>query len=105
MFRALVSRDSHAAINDEILTRPNAPLYNKAKLFFSDQTGTLAQMEEAYMSRWAEKIPGIGASQRAYVTFLNRLRADSFDAMVEKLGKKGQVTLEEARAELQRRGG
>ncbi len=98
MLRSLRSKETAAAINDEILTRSNAPLYNRAKLYFSDQTGTLAQMEEAYMSRWADKIPGIAASQRAFVTFLNRLRADSFDAIVEGLRQGETVTLQEAKA-------
>jgi hypothetical protein len=50
------------------------------------------------MSRWAEKIPGVSHSQRAYTTFLNKLRADSFDAMMQKLTKNGQATPTEAKA-------
>lgn len=50
------------------------------------------------MSRWAKKIPGVAGSQRAYTTFLNKLRADSFDAMSESLGRRGVVTAEEAKA-------
>jgi hypothetical protein len=84
----------------DIQNRPNAPLYKQSKLYISDQGPgvKLSQMEEQYMSRWARKIPGVGASERAYTTFLNRLRADSFDAMAENLGRKGKVTAEEAKA-------
>jgi hypothetical protein len=50
------------------------------------------------MSRWASKIPGVAHSQRAYITFLNKLRADSFDAMANSLGRRGKITIEEAQA-------
>ena len=35
------------------------------------------------MSRFAKYLPGVKHSNRAYITFLNKLRADSFDAMYE----------------------
>jgi hypothetical protein len=55
-------------------------------------------MEEVYMGRWQKKVPGVAASGRAYVTFLNKLRADSFDAGIKYFGRKGEVlTLEEMR--------
>ncbi len=43
------------------------------------------QAEEAYASRLAEKIPGVKPSERAYVAYLNRLRADSFTQSVKHL--------------------
>jgi hypothetical protein len=73
-------------------------LYQQSKLFLAD-TGKVNQMnaqEEAFMTRWLEKVPRalgggiLRGSQRAYTVFLNRLRADSFDAMVANL-KKGSV--------------
>lgn len=98
MFRALVSEKGEFTVTQGIKSRPNAQLYAQAKLYISEQGMSLNKMEEAYMSRWATKIPGVGASQRAYTTFLNRLRADSFDAMAASLSREGKVTLEEARA-------
>lgn len=100
MFRALASEKAQFRINEEIRNRPNAPLYVQGKLYLAqDGPGvSLSKMEEAYMSRWAKKIPGVGASERAYTTFLNKLRADSFDAMVETLTKSGKPTPEEVRA-------
>lgn len=99
MFRAMASERAQFRINEEITSRPNAPLYKQSGLYLSEHHNhLLSKMEEAYMSRWADKIPGVGASQRAYTTFLNRLRADSFDAMAASLGRGGKVTLEEARA-------
>lgn len=99
MIRAFGSERAQHRINAEIMARPNAPLYKRAKLFLVDEGAvSLSKMEEVYMSRWAEKLPGVGASQRAYTTFLNKLRADSFDAMAESLGRNGKVTLDESRA-------
>jgi hypothetical protein len=54
------------------------------------------------MSNLAEKLPGLGrgiaGSERAYSTFLNRLRVDSFDAMAAGLSRDGKITEEEAKA-------
>jgi len=98
MFRALLSEKGQHKVNQEILSRENYPLYKRSKLYLAEHGQTLSQMEEAYMSRWAEKIPLVGASQRAYTTFLNRLRADSFDAMARSLGRSGEITPEEGSA-------
>lgn len=99
MFTALKSNAGRYAIEQEILNRPNYPLYEKSKLHLSEHGQKLSQMEEAYMSRLAERIPGVAASERAYTTYLNRLRADSFDKMVDNLaGKSGSPTMVETKA-------
>lgn len=98
MFRALRSEAGQHAVNQEILGRKNYRLYLQSKLYLSEHGHKLSKMEEAYMSRWADKIPLVGASQRAYTTFLNKLRADSFDAMVNTLSRDGNVTPAEASA-------
>jgi hypothetical protein len=85
MLRALMSEKMQMYIENEIKKRPNYHLYKKHKLFLSEHGVDLKTMEEAYMSRHASKLPGVGASQRAYTTFLNKLRADSFDAMLKEL--------------------
>jgi hypothetical protein len=100
MFRAMASEKTAMQINNEILSRENAPLYARSKLYIAPLDGTekMSGMEEAFMSRLAEKIPGIRASERAYITFLNKLRADSFDAMVDGLAKNGSATQAEMQA-------
>lgn len=88
MFRAMVSEKAQFAVNKEISERPNAPLYASSKLHITDPNNPrLSKMEEQYMSRWSSKIPGVAHSERAYTTFLNRLRADSFDAMAKSIGR------------------
>lgn len=80
--------------------RPNAALYRQSGLDLTE-TGpntSRRKLEEAYQSRFASKIPIVAGSQRAYTSFLNLLRADSFDAMVKNLGKGGKVTEGEAKA-------
>lgn len=99
MFRAMASEAGEFAVNREIQSRPNAPLYRSSKLYLHDpESAVLSKMEEAYMSRWAKKIPGVAHSERAYTSFLNRLRADSFDAMVSDMTKGGVATPSEAAA-------
>ena len=87
---------------EEILTRENAPLYQRSKLELTETGMRLSNMEEHYMFRVSEKlrkVPGFGhlikgteAFQRAYTTFLNRLRADTFDSLAETYGKDPQTT-------------
>jgi hypothetical protein len=98
MFRALKSDKNQFAIEQEIVSRDNYPLYERAKLYLSEHGQSLSKIEEVYQSRWAEKIPGVKASQRAYTTFLNKLRADSFDQMLKSLGNGGKVTDAELQA-------
>lgn len=56
------------------------------------------------MSRFVSKLPWyaggelIRGSARAYTTFLNKLRADTFDAMAATLAKRDDVTPEEGKA-------
>ncbi len=97
MMRAFASEKGLFELNKEIQSRPNAELYKSSKLHLNDPNDPhLSKMEEVYMSRWAQKIPGVSHSERAYTGFLNRLRADSFDAMAKSIGH--PPTPEEAKA-------
>lgn len=104
MFRAFASKEASHAINTALLDpdkNPNAPLYARAKLYIAPDestSGSLSGQEEAFMSRLIGKIPLVAGSQRAYVTFLNVLRAQTFDALTATLARNGEVTTEEAQA-------
>jgi hypothetical protein len=63
----------------------------KAGIKLMDLSDNLNRREEATASEWAEKIPGIRASNRAYTTFLNKLRSDSFNTLVEDAMKLSQI--------------
>jgi hypothetical protein len=87
MLRSFRSEANQLKIDDEIRARPNARLYQSAGLYLTDldtKTG-IARSEEQYQSRLAKRIPLVAGSQRAFTTFLNSLRADSFDAMFDAL--------------------
>jgi thioredoxin reductase len=97
-FKASKSDFEYFRLMQDIRERPNAPLYDQSKLGLTDiRSPKISQLEEAYMSPWVDKIPGLNHSQRAYVYFLNRLRADTFDSLATNLGQKQLVTLEQAK--------
>ena len=99
MLRAFASEKAAFKVDADIAARPNAQLYKQAKLELTEQGATsLSKMEEAYMGRIASKIPIVAGSARAYSTFLNKLRADSFDAMAASLSRTKAPTIEEAKA-------
>lgn len=116
MFKALISEERMHKVNMEIASRPNYPLYVRSKLFLAEHGHSLSKMEEAYMNSWLEdpvpqfikkhypktaagiqKVNPVAATQRAFSTFLNKLRADSFDVLAERLvRRKEELTPERA---------
>ncbi len=92
MLRSFASKRAADRAMDNINQRPNSLWYRRSGLFLAEVDGKLSGQEEAYLGRWAKKIPGIAGSERAYTTFLNRIRADVFDSMAGTLGAKGSVT-------------
>jgi len=96
MLKALVKEKWAAASEKELWSRPNAPWYRKAKLAIMPvgrTKYTLTHAEEAFATRltdkkWAKWV-GLRQSERAYVSYLNRLRADVFDEVCSKWAKEG----------------
>lgn len=112
--KAFASKYQSGRAYQELMDRPNAPLYQRSGLYLAQEDGDLSQREESFMSRLAsdpEAVLGKGiagkaakvalfpvtGSQRAYTAGLNRVRADVFDAMVATIGKGGAVTDAEAK--------
>tara|TARA_Y100001963_G_scaffold157272_1_gene253023 strand:+ start:4777 stop:12996 length:8220 start_codon:yes stop_codon:yes gene_type:complete len=97
MLQALSSRQAESESIEKIRNRTNGQLYLTAGLELTADQDKLTRQEEAFMGRWAKKVPFIRASNRAYATFLNNIRADVFDHMVSNLGRSGTVTLDESK--------
>jgi hypothetical protein len=55
----------------------------------------LNDMEEAFKSHLAKKIPGIAASERAYVTYMNAIRFDYFNTLAKALPNPTKDNLKE----------
>ena len=86
MFRMFASEKRYGQVMDEIASRPSYATMLDANLKLTD-LGDLTGREEMFMSNLAEKVTGgkygiVRASSRAYVGFLNRMRADLFDHLV-----------------------
>lgn len=63
-----------------------------AKLYRPDFWSSLAAItarEEAYITRWARRIPGIKRSERAYIVGLNKIRTDFFGYQAEQWSRMG----------------
>ncbi len=85
------------AVHADIMTRPTTPLYEEAKLHFTEHGDKvdLTKGEEVFRSNLAGKLPWVKVSERAYVTYLNKLRADTFDMLHAQMTKNGKPATEE----------
>jgi hypothetical protein len=76
-YRAFASPEYAKFVDLQIKTHPYYKKLTRAGLDLT-RVGGLTSGEEIFMSDFAHKIPGIRASERAYVTTLNSLRAGAF---------------------------
>jgi len=90
MFSYAKSDNAFRELQADILTRPNYKVAKKAGLRLSDIGDTLQNREEVFMSNLVDKIPGVKGSQRAYTGFLNKLRMDTFDDLINKARLAGE---------------
>ena len=92
-FKYFGSEKAFRAGQEEIVRRPTFELMNESRLALTDMDNVLTAREERFMSSWAEKIPLAGKvvrmSGRAYTGFLNKLRADVFDDLLQKAEMQG----------------
>lgn len=95
MLKASVSENTFQAQQKAIQEMPTHELAKSSGVAFSD-LGELATREEQLISNLPEKIPGLGkiarGSNRAYTSFLNNLRAYTFDDLAQKAVKQGATS-------------
>jgi hypothetical protein len=89
MFKQFGSKETFEGIQASIRSRPTYRKMTEAGLALSEMDGPLHTREEQFMSDWAATKLGpvsamVRASNRAYVGFLNKLRADVFDDILKK---------------------
>ena len=88
MFGQFASEKSFLDNQAQIKARSTFKLMKEHGLSLTEIGANVLAREEAFMSRLGERIPlaglGVKASNRAYVGFLNKLRADTFDDLLKK---------------------
>jgi TusA-related sulfurtransferase len=93
-FKYFFSEKAFNESQEAIAKHPNYPLAKEGKLSLTNVSNVLSQREERFMSSWADKIPLIGsvtkASSRAYTGFLNKLRFDVYNKLVDDAQKVGR---------------
>ena len=89
-------------INYELMNGERAWYHHRVGLEFTDYNGALNAREEAFAVSWIESRKYLGAgvrvSNRGFVTLLNMIRADSFDALEASFYKAGGLSLDEGKA-------
>lgn len=95
MFRQVFSEKNFNRWLDDLKSSPDYRQMKEAGLYISDPrdlAGGLSTREESFMSRLAEKIPGLKGSQRAYLSYLNALRVDIFRNLTKTFAEQGANT-------------
>ncbi len=81
MFRQAFSQKNFETWLNELKSSPDYQVMKRSGLYIADPrdlAGGLNAREEGFISKLAESVPGIRASQRAYLAYLNKLRVDIF---------------------------
>lgn len=97
MIKSWGSEEMYHAIQNSILDDPMfRSAYDargKIKKSYAAEAGlqltdlnSMTTREESILSSFAEKVPGVRRSNRAYTAFLNKLRADTFKQMLKDFG-------------------
>lgn len=108
--KSIGEESSYQAVVESIKERPNFQTITdaatgKVKPSFAQEAGLaitdldhLATREENIGSKWAEKIPGIRASNRGFNAFALKVRADNFDNLIEQAERIYQTARETGKA-------
>ena len=93
MLKSITSKEATQQLEMQIARRPTFEMMNRSGLALTKAGSVLGQGEEVFRHGLASKVPGlkniVGASERTYTNFLNKIRADTFDSMVRDAQKAG----------------
>ena len=94
MIKSFGSERVYHGIHDEIRARPTYPMMVEAKLPITELGRDIGAREEQFASDYAEKLTGgkygpVRASGRAYTGFLDKVRADVFDHLIQRAQAQG----------------
>lgn len=96
MFKQAFSEKNYVQWLDDIKKDSLYQVMKDSNLYIADPrrvSGGLAAREERFMSNLAERVPiigtGIKAAERAYTSYLNKLRVDVFSGIATKFEKMG----------------
>jgi hypothetical protein len=82
MLKFMASEKHYAQFMEDLAKRPGAQLARRSGLFLANY---LTPNEEMYATRLLRAIPGVAPSERAFVGYLNKLRADLFDQHAQRI--------------------
>lgn len=87
MIKSMASEKGFNDVMESIASHPRFDVAKGAKLALTNLGEELTEREEAIMSKFPTKIPGLGklyqASNRAYTGYLNKLRMDTFSSLMD----------------------
>lgn len=96
MFKQAFSQKRFDRWFHDLREMPRFKTMEKSELYVSDpHDPKLSAKEEAFMNNLAEKIPVVGkfikGSERAYVSFLNKMRVDLFNRFADRFEEQGRT--------------
>ncbi len=90
MFKSWGSQKFFDGLQQSIEMKPTYPLAKRGGLALTELNGPLSKKEEQFIgNRLVSWVPGVTRSNRAYVGFLNKLRSDTFDSLVQSIKTTG----------------
>lgn len=90
VLKMFASEKAYNEVMADIITRENYDIAKRAGLRITKMSDKLSEREEGFMSNFAEIVPGVRGSGRAYSGFLNKLRMDTFDRMITQARLNGE---------------
>lgn len=106
MFKAWASEGKYNEINQAIKDNPLFDVMDKTMHFYdvgpnvaaSERVPGFSGLNKSFLARLAEKIPGVGRSERAYATFLNWQKMKTFETIFTNYRESNSLTPQRIKA-------